>query len=544
MRYTRLATGLLLIASAQIAAADPAALAATLKSDASNAHVRGAHKAAASRIRTALQTAYADGRTLWLAPGGPTPQARAVLGVLADAKSYGLRAGDYATSDGVVTGAADDAARARFDVSLSAAVLRFIDNIHYGRIDPAEDGFHLGAPPAPLDEPGVLRRLSSAAQPEPVIAAIEPQFYHYGLLKQALERYRKLAADPTLTQLPRLTVRSVKPGDPFPAAPAVRRLLHALGDLPDDAAAASTEARLDPPLVAAVKEFQARHALNADGAIGASTHAALATPLTKRVRQIELTLERWRWLPPFTEPPIIVNVPQYRLFAFGSTRDRKAEILQMDVIVGKSYPQTRTPVFADDMKFVIFRPYWDVPRSITLREELPKLRADPGYLDREHLEIVRGQSESATPLPVTPAVLAELAAGTVRLRQRPGPDNALGLIKFMLPNAYNVYLHSTPAQRLFGKSHRAFSHGCIRVSDPVALAQYVLRDTPGSWTAETIEAAMQGQDSRRVDLAHPIRVMIVYATVLATEAGPVLFFEDIYGHDRQLESKLGLAPVR
>jgi L,D-transpeptidase YcbB len=542
MRYPWLASGLLLIASGRVAAVEPMSVADALASEASSTPI-AASAAAKNRIRDSLKAVYADGRTLWSTRSGPSAQARAVLDTLADAESYGLRARDYAVSVPAGDGASDEAGRARFDVALSSAALRFVDNLHFGRIDPAADGFHLGQPPAPLDETGILRQLATAASEQPLIASVEPQFYHYGLLKQALGRYRKLAIDPALSPLPPLAVRSVKPGDPFPQAAAVRRLLHALGDFPDDAAAASAEPQLDPPLVEAVKRFQERHAIDADGAIGAATYAALATPLAKRVRQIELTLERWRWLPPFTEPPIIVNIPQYRLFAFNSTRDRKADILQMDVIVGKSYPQTRTPVFADDMKFVIFRPYWDVPRSITLREELPKLRADPGYLEREHLEIVRGGSESATPLPATPEVLAELAAGTVRLRQRPGPDNALGLVKFMLPNAYNVYLHSTPAQRLFGESHRAFSHGCIRVSDPVALAQYVLRDTPGSWTRETIEAAMNGEDSRRVDLAHPIRVMIVYATVLATEAGPVLFFDDIYGHDRQLAAALGLGPA-
>jgi L,D-transpeptidase YcbB len=543
MRYLWLASGLLLMASGRVPAMEPTSVAEMLGSEASHAPLLAASAAATTRIRDSLKAIYADGRPLWSTAAGPSPQARAVLATLADAESYGLRVKDYAVGAPAGAGGADDGGSARFDVALSTAALRFIDNLHFGRIDPAEDGFHLGQPPAPLDEPGVLRQLTTAASAEPIIASVEPQFYHYGLLKQALTQYRKLAADPTLAPLPPLTARSIKPGDPFPQAAAVRHLLHALGDFPDDAAAASAEPRLDPPLVEAVKRFQERHAIDADGAIGASTYSALSTPPAKRVRQIELTLERWRWLPPFTEPPIIVNIPQYRLFAFNSTRDRKADILQMDVIVGKSYPQTRTPVFADDMKFVIFRPYWDVPRSITLREELPKLRADPGYLERERLEIVRGGSESATPLPATPEVLAELAAGTVRLRQRPGPDNALGLVKFMLPNAYNVYLHSTPAQRLFGEAHRAFSHGCIRVSDPVALAQYVLRDTPGSWTREAIQAAMNGEDSHRVDLAHPIRVMIVYATVLATEAGPVLFFDDIYGHDRQLAAKLGLAPV-
>ena len=264
--------------------------------------------------------------------------------------------------------------------------------------------------------------------------------------------------------------------------------------------------------------------------------------LAARARKIDLTLERWRWLPAFASPPIIVNVPEFRLFAFRQITDRAVDILQMDVIVGRTFPRTRTPVFAADMRSVIFRPYWDVPRSIVLREMLSKIRANPGYLASQHLEIV-SNGPGAAVLPATAASVQALAVGMARLRQQPGPDNALGLIKFDLPNFHSIYLHSTPAQQLFLRSRRAFSHGCIRVSDPVALAAYVLRDTPGGWTAARIEAAMHGTETRRVRLAKPIRVMILYGTVLAKEDGEVLFFDDLYGQDRRLERLLGLSLV-
>lgn len=275
-------------------------------------------------------------------------------------------------------------------------------------------------------------------------------------------------------------------------------------------------------------------------ALAAADPADMA--LAARVRKIDLTLERWRWLPAFNTPPIIVNIPQFRLFAFRTVADRAANILQMDVIVGREFPRMRTPVFAADLTSVIFRPYWDVPRSILLRELLPKIRANPRYLAAQHLQIV-SNAAGAVVLPLTPASLAALAAGTARLRQLPGPDNALGLIKFDLPNSHAVYLHSTPAQELFLRARRAFSHGCIRVSDPVALAVYALRETPGDWTAATIEAAMHGSETRRVRLARPIRVMVLYGTVLAQEDGKVLFFHDIYGQDRRLERLLGMGPI-
>lgn len=218
-------------------------------------------------------------------------------------------------------------------------------------------------------------------------------------------------------------------------------------------------------------------------------------------------------------------------------------MLQMDVIVGQTFARMRTPIFAADMTYVVFRPYWDVPYSIMSRELLPEARAKPGYFASQNLEIVRGAGDDARPVAVTPESLAALAAGELRLRQRPGPDNALGLVKFMLPNRYNVYLHSTPAIDLFNEPRRAFSHGCIRVSDPVALAEHVLRNTPGDWTPEKIRAAMNGTRTLRVNLSEAIPVMILYATAVATQSGEIYFFEDLYEHDAHLEALLEIKPV-
>jgi murein L,D-transpeptidase YcbB/YkuD len=191
------------------------------------------------------------------------------------------------------------------------------------------------------------------------------------------------------------------------------------------------------------------------------------------------------------------------------------------------------------MKYVVFRPYWDVPYSIMRREMLGQIRNKPDYLERKDLEIVRGQTDAATPVAPTAENIEELAAGRLRLRQRPGPDNALGAIKFMFPNSYNVYLHSTPEHRLFSESRRTFSHGCIRVSDPVALAQYVLRNQKQVWTQERIEAAMSGAPAQRVNLDQAIRVMILYGTAVAAESGNIYFLDDVYGEDRKLEKLLG-----
>lgn len=491
-----------------------------------------------------------DYQPFWFNNGKSTPQAFAVLGVLCNAASYGLRAEDYNGAAllnrlTLSAGSTDDAqivqARALLDVDMSVAVLRFMRHLHYGRIDPRKAGFNLNVTRS--DEFDVLARLNALAAADDVnqvITTIEPQFLHYQLLKIALIRYRHLMATPDLTSLPAFSGSSIKPGGEYSGAAALRLLLTAEGDLSGDATA-GTGTSLDPQLVEGLQHYQKRHGLIADGVLGKQTFVALTTPFSQRVRQIELTLERWRWLPRLQSPMIVVNIPQFRLFAFNSNDDREANLLRMDVIVGQAFVHTQTPVFLADMKYLVFRPYWDVPANIVEREILPEISRNPDYLQHNQFELVRGQADDSPIVPATPDNIAQLAAGSLRLRQRPGANNALGEVKFMLPNSYNVYLHSTPAKKLFAASHRAFSHGCIRVSDPEGLAEYVLHYASDAWTREGIEAAMQGKDSQRVYLRMPIPVMIVYGTVMANEAGQVQFFSDIYGYDRKLEKILNAA---
>jgi murein L,D-transpeptidase YcbB/YkuD len=492
----------------------------------------------------ALHAAYA--RTadapLWSHDGRATSQAQALMRELQHADAYGLPAENYSTA--AAPAAANDAVRwGQFDVQLSDAALRFMSDLHYGRVDPATAGFKLAAPHHQLDLAASLDTLAHAPEVGAALGAVEPPFYHYKLLKAALLRYLSLAQHPELRDLP-AAPRGLGTGEAYAGAPALRRLLLALGDLPPASGQTSSDTTFDAELSAAVRAFQQRHGLTPDGTLDKSTFAALTTPFEHRVRQIDLTLERWRWLSPFQTPPIIVNIPQFRLFAFRTTEDRVASILEMDVIVGRTYPRTQTPVFESNMRYVVLRPYWDVPSSITRNEMLPKLRANPAYLAAQHLEIVNGQADSSPVVAPTPENIEALAEGRLRLRQQPGEDNALGLIKFMFPNTYNVYLHSTPAHQLFKETVRAFSHGCIRVSDPLALATLVLKDASGDWTSEKIDAAMHGSKTLRINLSQPIDVLILYGTALATEAGPTMFFEDIYGYDRKLERQLGLAALR
>lgn len=487
---------------------------------------------------------------LWSQAGNASPAARSLVETLESASRYGLSPADYdaaplaaqlgALSAGQPTTPADWSA---FDSRLTAAALKLIRQLHYGRIDPRAAGFDLPPRTESFDAAVVLGRLAAQPDTSAVLAAVEPDYLHYRLLRQALARYRSLAAAPALPALPALPRRSVKPGEPYEGSAQLRGRLVAEGDMPSPAAPRE-DGFLDEQLVAGLKRFQYLHGLAEDGALGASTLAALRVPFAQRVRQIELTLERWRWVPALRPPTLIVNIPQFRLFLIRSGVDNEADMLRMNVIVGRQYPQLHTPVFTADMTAVLFRPYWDVPPSIVRRELLAELRRDPRYLETHNMELVAsGAADSSAALAASPGNLAALEAGRLRLRQRPGPDNALGLIKFVLPNRYDVYLHSTPAQQLFAAPRRAFSHGCIRVSDPVALAAAVMSGTAGDWTPEKIRAAMNDDASLHVNLAQPVHVLILYGTAIATEDGAVHFFEDIYGQDRRLEALLALAPA-
>ena len=292
-------------------------------------------------------------------------------------------------------------------------------------------------------------------------------------------------------------------------------------------------------VVDAVKHFQHRHGLDTDGVLGKGTVSELNVPLKTRVLQLQLTLERYRWIPPdFPEPPIIVNIPEFQL---RTMRRQPASYLTMRVVVGKAM-RTQTPVFAQNMKYLIFRPYWLVPTSILRNETIPKTRRNPDYLADNGFEVVDGNGNIVPSSPASDDVIDGLRSGSLRVRQKPGPKNALGLVKFIFPNQYNVYLHSTPEQELFSRSRRDFSHGCIRVERPADLAAWVLRDRP-EWTMDKIQAAMNtGPDNVQVNLKNPIPVLILYSTAVVDPNGEVRFFDDIYGYDKSLNRVLTNGP--
>jgi murein L,D-transpeptidase YcbB/YkuD len=233
---------------------------------------------------------------------------------------------------------------------------------------------------------------------------------------------------------------------------------------------------------------------------------------------------------------IIVNIAGFRLWAVDLPIAGAPPALTMNVVVGRAL-RTQTPVIREQMKYLVFRPYWNIPPSILRNETLPAARLDPEYLAAQEMEIVAGDRDDSPVVEITPENLEQVARGAYRVRQRPGPKNALGRVKFIFPNNANVYLHDTPSQGVFARDRRDLSHGCVRVAEPVALAEWTLRGVP-DWTRDRIESAMRADMPQRVDLPKPIPVLLFYSTAVVDADGRAAFFEDIYGHDRRLDRML------
>jgi len=490
-----------------------------------------------SSIRKDVATFYlSKGYSLvWTSDRVPTQQARSMIALLQNGAAKGLDPEDYDGSRWArrlghlrpIAAAPSEQELAGFDLALTVSGMRYVAAVRMGRVNPRLFCFGLDVSQKNCDLSYIFSELAKSDDVAGFVDRLEPQFRGYRRTLRALQTYIKLAQEDDGELFP-ATKKPVEPGDPYPGVARLVRLLRRLGDLP---AAAVVPGAYVEPLVSAVKHFQLRHGLDPDGRLGPATLSQLNTPLKYRVRQIELTLERWRWVPStFSQRPIVVNIPEFRLRALN---DRDEAELEMKVVVGKAY-RHQTPVFSNNMTHVIFRPYWNVPYSIQRAELVPHLVKDPSYLYANDYEIVDARGKLAGGS--GPDTIAELRSGTLAIRQRPGAKNALGLIKFMFPNEYNVYLHGTPAQALFSKSRRDFSHGCIRVEKPEELAEWVLRGMP-EWTPDRIREAENGK-TLQVNLARSIPVLILYGTAIVSESGEVSFFDDIYGHDASLDEVL------
>ena len=472
----------------------------------------------------------------WSRDGRPTPQALAIIEVLQQAQVKGLDPEDYDASrwSERIKQWSQPAAAARFDVAMTVCLTRYVSDLEVGKINPKQVKFAIAEKNSRYDLPQFLRQdLASGGDLKTALAAVEPQFPGYRRTLTALNHYLELSRQNNGAPLP-VPPKNLDPGSHYAGVPSLARLLHLLGDLPGDAPV-PTDDLYQSPLVDAVKHFQDRHGLTADGRLGAQTVKQLNTPLAARVEQLRLTLERWRWLPhEFPQPPVVVNIPEFHLRAFD---DSGKIVLSMNVIVGKAL-RHETPVFDKDMKYLVFRPYWNVPPSIQRSEIVPAIQRDRGYIAKRNYEVTTHAGQVVSSGVISDEVLEQLRAGKLAVRQKPGPTNALGLVKLIFPNEYNVYLHSTPGQQLFSKSRRDFSHGCIRVEKPDELAAWALQGKP-EWTLAKVRTAMQaGKDNVQVNLAKPIPVLILYGTAVTDEDGTVRFFDDLYGYDATLRKAL------
>jgi L,D-transpeptidase YcbB len=398
------------------------------------------------------------------------------------------------------------------DVALSTAFAVYGETMLSGQVDPKNLGqsWHIDAQHEKLDS-----ALSLSLREDDLagaLARMRPQDPGYDSLRVALAAYRAILSNGGWPTVPQGKQLRRGDRDTPERITALRARLRAEGYLANDSATAPV---YDRALAGAVADYQARHAIGVDSMLGTETVQSLDLPADYRVAQIAANLERYRWLPrAFGQRYILVNVPQFYLHAYDSGQ----KTLDMKVIVGQEYQDKATPVFADSMEYVVFRPYWNVTPDIAAKEIFPKIAADPNYLAANDMEIYSDHGRQA-------------------VRQRPGDKNSLGLVKFLFPNDYNIYLHDTPEHQLFGKDVRAFSHGCIRVEKPTELAEWVL-----GWDQQRVDAAMHGADNHQVTLPRKIPVYIVYFTAYAQD-GHVNFGNDLYDRDSKLVDQMKAATL-
>ncbi len=478
---------------------------------------------------------------IWVGERGLNERARTLLHELARAHEDGLRPEEYPLERiETLLREVHDAGEAsmgrgrvvELELLLTSVLSAYGEDMLTGRIDPrqVEQSWHID--PREVDVDSALVRLVNARDFAAALGELRPADEDYSALRRELARYRAIALAGGWSELPSGSV--LAPGDSSDRVSSIRARLHAEGFI--DASAPADSLLYDEALAGAVYRYQQRYGIATDSILGPETRRTMNVPAERRVLQIEANLERWRWLPhAFGQRYILVNVPAFRLRAV----EEGEQLMDMAVIVGEEY--TATPVFADSMSYLEFYPYWNIPMSIARRTILPQAARDPRYLARNNYEIVRRWTADAQPIPVSALSRSQLAPERFpyRLRQAPGPANALGLVKFMFPNEFAIYLHDTPAGELFDRRVRTFSNGCVRVENPVGLAQWVLQPN-GGWDEGRIRSAMQGP-TRRVDLERKVPIYIIYLTSYVQDER-LHFRPDIYGRDVVLME--ALEPVR
>jgi len=477
----------------------------------------------------------------WFKDDKLVPQANTFIDVVNRANKEGLNPKDYKIKDfnalfkSLEENKKNDSLhyklKQEIDVALTASYMNYASDFYQGTVNPREvDKVDWSVRKNKIKLNKALETILQERDSRYPYYQFEPLHPEYNRLRTALQQYRNIKHQGGWPKIEGITKLNI--GDTSRVVPLLRQRL-----LPQNRwnVARPVANQYDEELVNAVKDFQWRHGLKADGAIGPSTLKPMNVSIDDRIDQIIINMERWRWIPKpkkFEEKHIFVNIPEYMLYA----RDKGKTVLSMRVIVGKT--MSSTPIFSDKLEYIVFSPYWNVPASIVVNEFKPKLMNDPGWLDRMDMEVLDGFSKNAQPISPYNVDWASITEKNLkyRIRQRPGPENPLGDVKFIFPNEYEVYLHHTASEALFDQTQRGFSHGCIRVEKPVDLAEFLLQDQP-QWDEMHILEAMHAGQEKYQNLKATVPVYIVYFTSWVDDNGAIHFRDDIYGHDKVLEKE-------
>jgi murein L,D-transpeptidase YcbB/YkuD len=505
--------------------------------------------------QASVQTFYDDRQSelAWTRDGKPTEQAARLIQMFGDAAKKGLNPEDYDASRWAAReqklatilkahDTSDDAqqAVAEFDAAMTITTMRYLQDLHVGRINPEALNFDIDQPGkrAAFDVATLLNDdLVDADDVPSVVASVEPQNPMYKATENALEQYlvvaKKQLAAPA-QPLPSLDkgAKGVVVGGLYPSLQPLLVRLQVEGDAPGNTTPTTI---YNNDLSAAVKHYQERHGLADDGKLTQATIDSLNVPLTERVQQLDDALERWRWLPDaYVQPRVFANLPEFFVRTYNADHTLA---FKMRVVDGEAKGNHDTPMFVRQMRYVVFRPYWNLPPSIVKKEIMGHLRSSGmGYLASHEYEAYKMDGSV-----VSGVSIDDVEHSRVMIRQKPGPKNSLGLVKFLFPNEYDVYMHSTPELNLFDLTRRDRSHGCVRLQHADQMAVWVLsNDQPnGGWDADKVSAAMNGDDNNRtINLKTPLPVLIGYFTATADEDGSTHFFDDIYGYDKELEAAL------
>lgn len=481
-----------------------------------------------------------DMQALWTGSAAARRRAEALIERLSDAAAHGLVPQEYDAHrfaaafedlDFKDLDPAESNGVAKLDVSLTTALLAYAHDMWDGRLEPGDvrSEHEVYLQRTPIDAVDLVRRIEDEGIKRS-LDALEPQHDAYKALTRTM---RETLAAKSRGGYTRVAATVLKKGDGGePVRNLIRRLReggYLVAPLPASDDAASDDALYTADVESAVRQVQRESALKVDGVFGPNTAAILNQTIDDGIRRLAINLDRWRWLPrDLGEDYLWVNIPDYTLRIYEDGTERWST----RIIAGTSVH--RTPIFADRLEYIVFSPSWIVPNSIIGNELIPLFREDPYRVDEKNMEITDADGQVLDPLAID---WSDIGAYDIGVRQKPGPQNALGRVKFIFPNRYAIYLHDTPADHLFDNSKRSFSHGCIRVAEPERLAEYLLRDASG-WSESAVVDAMHAEEDQKVYLEEPVPVYITYFTAIADTGGEMRYLADVYGHDQVVTEAL------